>query len=155
MRLDSITPELVELAPRVLQPGRLYVSQKYKVAVHLCCCGCGEKVVTPFSAAEWQIKLTGGRATLHPSIGNWSMTCQSHYWIRNNRVIWSGALTKSRIKAVFERDQRDLKTLHRAAAARQNPSPSQVNLAQATPRTQTLASKLLGWLQSLWRRLLG
>ncbi|KVR61835.1 DUF6527 family protein [Burkholderia ubonensis] len=113
MRIDRITPELVELAPRVLQPGRLYISEKYRAAVHLCCCGCGEKVVTPLSPAEWQIKLTDGRATLRPSIGNWSMACQSHYFIRDNRVVWSGQLSRRQIKAVFERDLRDLQAMHR------------------------------------------
>jgi hypothetical protein len=129
MRIDRITPELVELAPRVLQPGRLYISEKYRAVVHLCCCGCGEKVVTPLSPAEWQIQLAQGRATLHPSIGNWSMACQSHYLIRDNRVIWSGQLSKRQIKAVFERDRRDLQAMHRGTQEQPTveqsaPSPS-------------------------------
>jgi hypothetical protein len=69
--------------------------------------------VTPLSPAEWQIQLAQGRATLRPSIGNWSMACQSHYLIRDNRVIWSGQLSKRQIKAVFERDQRDLQAIGR------------------------------------------
>jgi hypothetical protein len=67
---------------------KLYISPKYRSAIHLCCCGCGEKVVTPLSAAEWRLTLSDDRATLHPSMGNWSMTCRSHYWIRGNKVIW-------------------------------------------------------------------
>jgi len=124
MRIDRITPELVELAPRVLQPGRLYISEKYRAAVHLCCCGCGEKVVTPLSPVEWQIKLTRGRATLYPSIGNWSMACQSHYFIRDNRVIWSGQLSKRQIKTVFERDLRDLLAMHSKPEAEERSAPS-------------------------------
>ncbi|WP_281366236.1 DUF6527 family protein [Paraburkholderia fynbosensis] len=115
MRLHQITPELVELAPRDLQPGRLYISNKYRAAVHLCCCGCGEKVVTPLSAAEWQAEVSHGYATLHPSIGNGAMTCMSHYLIRNNRVVWCTPLSKMQAKTVFARDQRDLHTLHRSA----------------------------------------
>lgn len=42
-----------------------------------------------------------------PSIGNWGMRCQSHYWIKNNQVLWSTPMSKSQIKAVRGRDQRD------------------------------------------------
>ncbi|AZU57582.1 DUF6527 family protein [Ralstonia sp. 22086] len=151
MRINRITPEVVELAPRVLQPGRLYISPKYRAAVHLCCCGCGEKVVTPLSPAEWRIELAQGRATLYPSIGNGSMTCRSHYWIRDNRVIWTAQLSKSRVKAVFTRDQRDLESMYRDATAlrkseQNTPSPSPSDHEQ----------RGLGWrarLNAFWQRL--
>ncbi|MDK2661631.1 DUF6527 family protein [Cupriavidus consociatus] len=151
MRIDRITPEVVELAPRVLQPGRLYISPKYGAAVHLCCCGCGEKVVTPLSPAEWQINLTHGRATLRPSIGNWSMACQSHYWIRGNRVIWGGQLSKRQIKAVFERDQRDLRAMHRSPQslpkAEQSTSNSfPVGGERASPGRTTRLKSFWQWL---------
>lgn len=108
MRLESISCQFVDLAPRPLQPGVLYVSQRYMVAVHLCACGCGEKVVTPLSPAEWQVRVQGGLASLHPSIGNWSMTCRSHYWIRNGRIVWSGSISKRQMEQVFERDRKDI-----------------------------------------------
>lgn len=149
MRIDRITPEVVELAPRVLQPGRLYVSPKYRAAVHLCCCGCGEKVVTPLSPAEWQIKLTEGRATLHPSIGNWSMACQSHYWIRDNRVIWSGQLSKREIKAVFERDQRDLQAMHRSTQALR--TEERITAAPSPASRETARAGWSAWLKAFWQ----
>ena len=31
-----------------------------------------------------------GRIWLSPSIGSWSLDCQSHYYIRGNQVIWLG-----------------------------------------------------------------
>ncbi|TGN99167.1 MULTISPECIES: DUF6527 family protein [Burkholderia] len=148
MRIDRVTPELVELAPRVLEPGRLYISEKYRAAVHLCCCGCGEKVVTPLSPAEWRIELREGRVSMRPSIGNWSMACQSHYWIRNNRVVWSGQMSKSQIRAVFERDRRDLQAMHRSA---QEPRIEDRNSSlppPVSPKQERISWR--SWLKQFW-----
>lgn len=153
MRIDRITPELVELAPRVLQPGRLYISRKYRAAVHLCCCGCGEKVVTPLSPAEWQVELTHGRATLNPSIGNWSMACKSHYWIRDNRVIWSTQMSKNQIKTVFARDQRDLQAMYRRS---QEAQKAEQGASEVTPSGREEVGA--GWrarLKAFWKWLTG
>jgi hypothetical protein len=111
MRIDVVTPQQVELAPRPLIPGVLYVSQKYRVVIHLCCCGCGEKVVTPLSSAEWQLKLHEGIATMQPSIGN-ATACRSHYWIRQNRVVWVPNMTNQQIAVVQERDRASLETMY-------------------------------------------
>lgn len=118
MRISVITHEMVDLAPAVLRPGVLYISGKYGSAVHLCCCGCGEKVVTPLSRAEWRVSIQRGRVSVEPSIGNWGMSCQSHYWIRNGQVIWAGRLSAASIREVHERDQRALQVMHRQAADR-------------------------------------
>lgn len=107
MRLESIRPEFVDFVPKALEPGVLYISQKYKTASHLCACGCGEKVVTPLSPADWRLQIDGATISLHPSIGNWNYTCQSHYWIRRNRISWSYAMTKQQIARVQARDQAD------------------------------------------------
>lgn len=138
MKVDQITIENVELAPKQLVAGRLYVSEKYSVALHLCCCGCGEKVVTPLSPAEWRIDVRQGRASLFPSIGNWSMACKSHYWIRNGQVVWGAGMSKRQMRAVFDRDQQALRTLHRTTGGHQVKSP-------------TRAPAL--WLSRLWRKL--
>jgi len=140
MRIDHLSIERVELAPKRLLPGRLYVSEKYGVVVHLCCCGCGEKVVTPLSDAEWRLHLRGDRATLHPSIGNWSMACQSHYWIRNGQVVWAASMSRTQIAAVFDRDQRDLEALHRARASQQ---------------AEAQRDRWLSWLKRIWSKLFG
>lgn len=111
LRIDEVTPQQVELAPKPLVPGVLYVSEKYRLAIHLCCCGCGEKVVTPLSPAEWKLQLYGGMATLQPSIGN-ATPCRSHYWIRDNRVVWARRMTREQIAYVQERDRDSLETMH-------------------------------------------
>ncbi|WP_155740012.1 DUF6527 family protein [Pandoraea pnomenusa] len=107
MRIEAVKPQFVEFVPKVLEPGVLYISEKYKTASHLCACGCGEKVVTPLSPVEWHIRNEGGLVSLHPSIGNWNYACRSHYWIRRNRVAWSGGMTQQQIARVQARDRAD------------------------------------------------
>jgi hypothetical protein len=91
--------EFVEFIPEVLEVGIIYVSIKYATAVHKCCCGCGSEVVTPISPAGWKLIFDGETVSLDPSIGNWSFSCQSHYWIHRNRVKWAPAWSKERIAA--------------------------------------------------------
>ncbi len=146
MRINEITPQVVELAPKELRPGILYVSYKYKLALHLCCCGCGEKVVTPLTPAEWQLRLTNGVATLHPSIGNWSMKCKSHYFIRNNKVIWAGEISNRQIAAVHRRDKTAIDAMHLAnKQQRQTMDMPERPLSQPQTVTQLLA-KIWNWL---------
>ncbi len=107
MKLTTIKHEFIDLAPPVLEEGVLYISYKYKAAVHKCSCGCGEKVMTPLSPAHWQVRVTQGKVTLYPSIGNWNMACKSHYWIKNNQIVWAKALSLEETAWVQEKDQRD------------------------------------------------
>jgi len=98
-RLMHLTPEFIELAPPELEDGVLYVSMVYGSAVHKCCCGCGEKVVTPFGRTDWILTFDGEAVSLHPSIGNWNFPCQSHYWIKENKVRWAPRMTREQIEA--------------------------------------------------------
>lgn len=84
----SLDHKFVMSVPDPLEPGILYVSVEYATAIHQCACGCGREVVTPFTPRDWQISFNGDTVTLSPSIGNWNYPCRSHYWIRNNRVVW-------------------------------------------------------------------
>lgn len=97
MKIDRMRLELVEFMPSTLEPGVLYVSQKYQTAAHLCACGCGEKIRTQLGALGW--KFADGRPgpSLYPSIGNWQKPCQSHYFIKNGAVIWATALTEAEV----------------------------------------------------------
>ena len=105
--IDQLTPEFVEYVPERPAPGVLYVSRRYATATHLCCCGCGSEVVTPLNPAKWRLTEDGGTVSLHPSVGNWSLPCQSHYWITGNRVRWAAAMAPEVIAAVKARDRRD------------------------------------------------
>lgn len=103
----TLTPQYVEYIPEQLSEGVLYISELYKTAAHKCCCGCGGEVITPLSTAEWSIRKQGNMVSLHPSIGNWSFNCQSHYWIRKNQVIWTKAMNQQQIKRARDGDATD------------------------------------------------
>lgn len=94
-----LKPEFVEFIPDELQERTLYIAPKYRTVVHKCCCGCGRNVVTPLSPAAWKLTFDGVSISLHPSVGNWSLPCKSHYWIDQNRVRWSSQWTAAQIEA--------------------------------------------------------
>ncbi|MDO8773712.1 MAG: DUF6527 family protein [Burkholderiaceae bacterium] len=100
----------VEVMPQKLQPGILYVSLEFETAHHLCACGCGQKVRTPLSAAEWQVEETPQGVTLRPSIGSWQLPCRSHYLIHKGQVVWAEQWSDSQIAAGRTRDQQKLQT---------------------------------------------
>lgn len=93
--------------PSPLQPGVLYISQKYRTASHLCACGCGERVVTPLSESRWKIIAGDAGISLYPSIGNWNYACRSHYWIWHGKIEWSGQMSARRIASIQNRDHLD------------------------------------------------
>ena len=43
----ALKHEFVEFIPEDLEQGTLYISIRFKTGTHLCCCGCGNIVVTP------------------------------------------------------------------------------------------------------------
>jgi hypothetical protein len=108
VKQDSFTHEFVDFIPSELQEGRLYISTSYATAVHLCACGCGNKVVAPISPAEWKVLWDGDTVSLSPSVGNWEFPCQSHYWIRRNRVKWARAWTQKEIDRGRREDAADI-----------------------------------------------
>lgn len=88
-RVSNFTIELVEYMPSTLEQGVLYVSMRYATVIHLCACGCGEKVVTPLSPSDWSLAFDGETISLSPSIGNWDFPCRSHYWIKRSQAIYA------------------------------------------------------------------
>lgn len=104
MRRRQLAPRFVDIVPERPDEGSLYISIEFGLAVHLCACGCGQKVVTPFSPAEWRLIYDGETVSLAPSVGNWSFDCQSHYWITGSRVKWAAAFSPERIARVRQRD---------------------------------------------------
>lgn len=83
-----MTYQECEYMPEVLEQGVLYHSPKFKVAIHLCACGCGDKTVTPTGPKWWSLSLRDGRPTLYPSIGNQQFPCRSHYFLTDGKIIW-------------------------------------------------------------------
>jgi len=97
MPVQALRHEFVEYVPDQLEDGTIYISVAYATAVHRCCCGCGSEVVTPLSPTDWALTYDGETVSFEPSIGNWSFTCQSHYWIRRGRVLWAARWTPREI----------------------------------------------------------
>ena len=99
MKRKTIRHKFVDLIPNRVEEGMLYISIPYATATHKCACGCGEIVVTPIRPTDWTVIWDRDTITITPSIGNWSLPCQSHYIIRNNKVIWARKWSDSKIKA--------------------------------------------------------
>lgn len=120
------THELVDRFPDEPHDGVLYVSLPFATAMHRCMCGCGEPVITPLTPTDWQVTYDGETMSLAPSVGNWSMRCQSHYWLKNGRVRWSGRWTTEQITTGRARD--------RLAKARAFGEPPEIG---AAPESET------------------
>jgi len=107
MAIKRITPIFVEFIPENIEDGKLYISEVYQTAIHKCCCGCREEVVTPLSPADWQLRKVGQKVSLRPSIGNWNYRCKSHYFITENRIEWAKKFSQEQISETQKRDKVD------------------------------------------------
>jgi len=103
MKRRSFEPRFVEYVPEAIEDGVLYISITYATAVHRCFCGCGREVVTPLGQTDWEMRFDG-RVSLYPSIGSWALQCQSHYWLRQNKVIWARRWSSEQIAAARRRE---------------------------------------------------
>jgi len=103
-REKILSHEFIEYIPDDLKDGTLYVSMAFATVVHKCCCGCGSEVVTPLSPTDWKLIFDGQSISLYPSIGNWNFACQSHYWIKNNRIRWASQWSQEEITAGRKND---------------------------------------------------
>jgi hypothetical protein len=134
--------EFVEFIPDKLKERTLYISQTYCTAVHKCCCGCGAEVVTPLSPTGWQLAFDGKTVSLYPSIGSWSLPCQSHYFITNNKVIWERKWTK---KQIARGRAREAKARERYYVETQTPVP---NASPIRSPKESIGNKIKKWFSS-------
>jgi hypothetical protein len=118
-RIAKLRAEFVDRIPKGLSDGVIYISMKYATAAHNCCCGCGIKVMTPFKPGRWRLERHGARVSLHPSIGNWSLPCKSHYWICDNTIQWAPSLTSDQIAVNRANDRAVLRDAHARRAQRE------------------------------------
>lgn len=82
----------VKFMPMKKEENTIYISKDYGVSMHLCPCGCKNEVVLPFRQIgihNWTLKEKNGNVSFSPSISN-RFKCKSHYFIRNNEVVWTG-----------------------------------------------------------------
>jgi Family of unknown function (DUF6527) len=139
----ALVYEFVEFIPDELKERTLYISCTYCTAVHKCCCGCRREVVTPLSPTGWKLIFDGETVSLYPSIGSWSLPCQSHYFITNNRVVWAPMWTKKQIARGRTREARSKERYY-----------SELQPPQAT--AETLSASLLENSkpkESLWQKI--
>jgi hypothetical protein len=155
MRYQTLEHRFARNVPRELDPGVLYISMDYATAVHSCCCGCGDRVVTPFTPTDWRMTFDGESVSLHPSVGNWNQKCRSHYVIQENRVLEAGAWSASQVEAERRRDKR-AKAEHysqlsgaqpRVASLAEDCASSPAAHAKARP-SLSIWSRFKGWLTS-------
>jgi hypothetical protein len=101
---QTISHCFVETMPEELEEGILYISIRHRLALHRCLCGCGVEISTPLAPVEWKLTFDGETVSLSPSVGVWGLPCQSHYWIKRNRVRWSGKLSQKKIEQIRARE---------------------------------------------------
>lgn len=137
-KTSKLVHEFVDEIPDDLAADRLYITLAFDTMAHLCACGCGQEIVTPLSPTDWSFSYNGESVSVHPSIGNWSHACRSHYVIRHGRIRWAGDWTDEQVAAGRARD--------RSAKARQfDELPAQTDQSpRQSPNTQTSS-----WLQRL------
>ena len=105
MAVLKVTHKFVDLIPDELEPEVLYVSLNYATVVHLCFCGCGQEVVNPLSPTDWELTFDGVSISISPSIGNWSFSCRSHYWIRAGKIRWAESWSDEEVAGGREMDR--------------------------------------------------
>lgn len=142
--ITKLENRFVESIPKELEDGILYISPRFRVVMHACCCGCKNKVVTPLSPVRWRMTFDGKTVSLHPSIGNWNFECKSHYWIVNSEVKWVRKWTNEEIEEgkKWEKGKRaEYYTKNNSILEKKQQVPKQ---------KESLASKIITWTKKIF-----
>lgn len=113
--MNRLTPEYVTEIPEPMEPGKIYISKPFKLAMHLCACGCGGEVTTRLGPGGWALTEHPGSVSLFPSIGPSTLRCRSHYVLRRGGVDWLPPMTERQIVAVQAKDAAYRKSEFQAA----------------------------------------
>jgi hypothetical protein len=141
-RRTSYTHRFIETLPDNLDEGVLFVSVKYSTCAHRCMCGCGREVVTPIHPTKWILIFDGVTVSLKPSIGSWSLACQSHYWLNGGQVIWVDLFSDEEIDAVRARDVEAQNEYYKPRV-----STPEIGRHQKQPSQAGWWQRMMGWLQ--------
>lgn len=145
----TLSHQFVEFMPPQLEEHTVYISTTYKTAIHLCCCGCGGKVVTRLSPRHWKLIFDGETISLVPSIGNWSFQCRSHYWVERSRVKWDGDWTDEEVAAEQENEEREEERY--LAGSQKLPEQAEPESALSHPADKCgLWQRFKQWLTARW-----
>jgi Family of unknown function (DUF6527) len=143
-----LTHRFVTAIPEELEERTVYVSVEFTTVAHRCFCGCGREVVTPLTPKDWSLNFDGETISLNPSVGNWNIPCQSHYWIRRNRVQWALPWSRRQIEGGRAADAR-------AKVEYYDEEPSQVEAKLPSPAASSPPAPKEGFWRRWWRRLFG
>ena len=145
IRHSHLQHRFVKYIPAHIEPGVLYISLEYGTAAHSCCCGCGEKVVTPFTPTDWNMTFDGETISLCPSVGNWNFACRSHYVVKRGRVIEADPWSDEQIEAERRRDKA-AKAYYYGTSEK---PPEAKAAASIHPETRGFWPTILRWLSNL------
>jgi hypothetical protein len=145
-RQNQIQHRYVEFIPKDLDEGILYISTRFKTASHLCCCGCGSKVITPLNPAKWRLVDQGSAVSLSPSIGLGALPCRSHYWIKRSRIDWYPNMTDALTHHAQQADE----YASQVYTGERLPTPPSPQDTSTPPATTGWWRRLIGWLRSLF-----
>ena len=93
-RYRKLSMNVVDDIPDQIAPGTLYLigeDNDYWAVSMRCPCGCGDTITLNLIGPHpvWKIKTKQrGKLSLYPSVHRLT-GCRSHYWVRNNALIWA------------------------------------------------------------------
>ena len=146
LKYKYLDHQFIRHMPDTLSPGVLYISMEYATASHLCCCGCGEEVVTPFAPAQWKMTFDGDAVSLHPSVGNWLLKCRSHYVLREGKVVDAAPWSENQIAAGIVQDRAARAAMFKAAT---RTTASRHQIPQATAAKKGSWTRFIAWIKGV------
>ena len=96
-----LRPIFVEVMPEfaTIKVGELWISHKHRTVNLRCPRGCGSLTVLSLHPSRWHVYFDGKSVSLKGPTGGsvWANSCcGSHYFVRNNEVIWADTIDPDR-----------------------------------------------------------
>ena len=97
----KLRPIFVEVMPSFdsIKDGELWISHKHRTINLRCPCGCGDLTILSLHPSRWHLHFDGKSVSLNGPTGGsvWANSaCGSHYFIRNNAVLWLDRIDSGR-----------------------------------------------------------
>lgn len=107
----ELRPVFVEVLPKqdMIGEGELWISHKHRTMNLRCPCGCGHLTMLTIHPSRWHIRFDGYGVSLDGPTGGsvWTTAqCNSHYCIRDNRVVWLAGIDPLRRGEYVESERR-------------------------------------------------
>lgn len=107
----ELRPVFVEVLPEQdsVGEGELWISHKHRTVNLRCPCGCGHLTMLTIHPSRWHVRFDGQGISLDGPTGGsvWTTArCNSHYCIRNNRVVWLDTIDPTRRAEYVESERR-------------------------------------------------